>query len=237
MGFAWNISTPLHLFLSTLEYKRCCITCDTEQKAHQKMRMVSVRNGILTEQTIGRATPRSFPSGSVAAISPRRMSGSRLESKNGLVSSRRPRRQSLPTRGQNRLVAAYVTLVLCLNTRVYPSNLASAFQRGQKLTPLTLFDSIGGQRDDVRLAAMTTTRGLREQTSTRLSGDHRATKKMKPMPIVGYEAKEICEYYDRRPLEVGWRLNSLSLPLLGEKRGIYLGFIQSAMPLFLQVPN
>lgn len=32
---------------------------------------------------------------------------------------------------------------------------------------------------------------------------------------VGYDSKEICDYYDRRPLVVGWRLNSLSLPLLG----------------------
>jgi len=40
-------------------------------------------------------------------------------------------------------------------------------------------------------------------------------KKKRPMPMVGYNAKEICDYYDRRPLVVGWRLNGLSLPLLG----------------------
>lgn len=40
-------------------------------------------------------------------------------------------------------------------------------------------------------------------------------QKMKPMPITGYNAKKIEEYYDRRPLQVGWRLNSLGFPLLG----------------------
>eukprot|EP00560_Eucampia_antarctica_P002238 CAMPEP_0197841658 /NCGR_PEP_ID=MMETSP1437-20131217/46305_1 /TAXON_ID=49252 ORGANISM="Eucampia antarctica, Strain CCMP1452" /NCGR_SAMPLE_ID=MMETSP1437 /ASSEMBLY_ACC=CAM_ASM_001096 /LENGTH=726 /DNA_ID=CAMNT_0043451449 /DNA_START=302 /DNA_END=2482 /DNA_ORIENTATION=+ len=39
--------------------------------------------------------------------------------------------------------------------------------------------------------------------------------KQQPMPLVGYEADKIIHRYDRRPLEVGWRLNSLSLPLLG----------------------
>ena len=47
-------------------------------------------------------------------------------------------------------------------------------------------------------------------SSTRLE-----VKKKRPMPVVGYDAKKICEYYDRRPLVVGWRLNRLSLPLLG----------------------
>ncbi len=42
-------------------------------------------------------------------------------------------------------------------------------------------------------------------------------KKKRPMPVVGYNAEYICSYYDRRPLVVGWRLNTLSLPLLGEK--------------------
>ena len=41
-----------------------------------------------------------------------------------------------------------------------------------------------------------------------------AISRQKFMPVVGYKAEKICEYYDRRPLVVGWRLNSLSLPLL-----------------------
>ena len=34
------------------------------------------------------------------------------------------------------------------------------------------------------------------------------------MPLTGYDAKAIEAYYDIRPLQVGWRLNSLGLPLL-----------------------
>ena len=41
-------------------------------------------------------------------------------------------------------------------------------------------------------------------------------RKKKPMPIIGYSGDDICAYYDRRPLVVGWRLNILSLPLLGK---------------------
>ncbi len=48
-------------------------------------------------------------------------------------------------------------------------------------------------------------------SSTQLS-----VRKKKPMPIVGYNGQEICDYYDRSPLVVGWRLNILSLPLLGQ---------------------
>lgn len=43
----------------------------------------------------------------------------------------------------------------------------------------------------------------------------RKRQKMKPMPILGYSARTILAYYDARPLEVGWRLNSLGFPLLG----------------------
>jgi ABC1 atypical kinase-like domain len=40
-------------------------------------------------------------------------------------------------------------------------------------------------------------------------------QKTKPMPITGYDAQAIEAFYDRRPLQVGWRLNSLGFPLLG----------------------
>jgi hypothetical protein len=39
--------------------------------------------------------------------------------------------------------------------------------------------------------------------------------KTKPMPVTGYNAELIEDYYDRRPFQVGWRLNSLGFPLLG----------------------
>lgn len=50
-------------------------------------------------------------------------------------------------------------------------------------------------------------------------------KKKRPMPVVGYNSDEICKYYDMRPLVVGWRLNKLSLPLLGW----YLGLLQDKL--------
>jgi len=37
---------------------------------------------------------------------------------------------------------------------------------------------------------------------------------MKPMPVTGYDAKAIEEHYDMRPLQVGWRLNTIGFPLL-----------------------
>ncbi|CAB9520424.1 OF BC1 COMPLEX KINASE 3, chloroplastic [Seminavis robusta] len=43
----------------------------------------------------------------------------------------------------------------------------------------------------------------------------RQRRKTKPMPVTGYDFKDIEETYDRRPLQVGWRLNSLGFPLLG----------------------
>lgn len=44
----------------------------------------------------------------------------------------------------------------------------------------------------------------------------RNRQKTKPMPVVGYDANVILEHYDRRPFQVGWRLNSLAFPLLGK---------------------
>lgn len=48
----------------------------------------------------------------------------------------------------------------------------------------------------------------------------RDDKKMEPLPILGYDSDAIIDFYDRRPLEVGWRLNSLGLPLLGWYLGL-----------------
>ncbi len=45
-------------------------------------------------------------------------------------------------------------------------------------------------------------------------GTSRNKQKMKPMPVTGYDAKAIEEYYDMRPLQVGWRLNTIGFPLL-----------------------
>jgi hypothetical protein len=53
---------------------------------------------------------------------------------------------------------------------------------------------------------------------TRRSSSRKLRQKMKPMPILGYNARNILAYYDARPLEVGWRLNSLGFPLLGTSK-------------------
>ncbi|KAL3919342.1 MAG: hypothetical protein SGILL_003799 [Bacillariaceae sp.] len=58
--------------------------------------------------------------------------------------------------------------------------------------------------DIATTATATTSSQLQQQRKT----------KMKPMPLTGYDAKAIDAYYDIRPLQVGWRLNSLGLPLL-----------------------
>jgi hypothetical protein len=57
--------------------------------------------------------------------------------------------------------------------------------------------------------------GMSPQLRRRQSQRQRRRQKMRPMPILGYNARSILEYYDLRPLEVGWRLNSLGFPLLG----------------------
>lgn len=54
------------------------------------------------------------------------------------------------------------------------------------------------------------------------SWDSKRRKKTKPMPVTGYDAQSIEEYYDRRPLQVGWRLNSLGFPLLGWYLGLLM---------------
>jgi len=55
----------------------------------------------------------------------------------------------------------------------------------------------------------------RTTTTTQL-----ALRKQQPIPVVGYNGEEICDFYDRSPLIVGWRLNILSLPLLGWYLGL-----------------
>mmetsp|Transcript_29706 Transcript_29706/g.86570 ORF Transcript_29706/g.86570 Transcript_29706/m.86570 type:complete len:801 (+) Transcript_29706:3385-5787(+) len=78
-----------------------------------------------------------------------------------------------------------------------------------------------------RLSAATTDRALerphkaaqrayaKAASSPLVISNRRTNTQLQPIPVTGYNAREIAEYYDRRPWEVGWRLNSLSLPLLG----------------------
>jgi hypothetical protein len=56
----------------------------------------------------------------------------------------------------------------------------------------------------------------RNKKIANFSGTSLQLKKKRAMPVVGYIAEDICDYYDRRPLVVGWRLNKLGFPLLGK---------------------
>ena len=52
-------------------------------------------------------------------------------------------------------------------------------------------------------------------TTTSLQQATANTIALSPIPLSGYDATDILDYYDRRPWEVTWRLNILGLPLLG----------------------
>lgn len=55
-----------------------------------------------------------------------------------------------------------------------------------------------------------------QENPTNKNKTSRQRLKTKPLPVTGYDADAIIETYDRRPLQVGWRLNSLGFPLLGK---------------------
>uniref|UniRef100_A0A7S4N5F6 ABC1 atypical kinase-like domain-containing protein n=1 Tax=Odontella aurita TaxID=265563 RepID=A0A7S4N5F6_9STRA len=130
-----------------------------------------------------------------------------------------------PERRRRPLAVASAILILCLQGNISHSE---AF-----FAPVALVNRVvtisSSHRIDSRIFAATTdrvSRGWRERAGS-LKGPSPYTAQtsgmvIKPtkrsvdlMPVTGYNADEICEHYDRRPLEVGWRLNSLSLPLLG----------------------
>lgn len=69
------------------------------------------------------------------------------------------------------------------------------------------------RNDDSDISFMKEARTLRTQQKQTRRQSRRS--KMNPMPVRGYDAAAIEDYYDLRPLEVGWRLNSLGFPLLG----------------------
>ena len=59
-------------------------------------------------------------------------------------------------------------------------------------------------------------------------------KKKRPVSMVGYNANEICDYYNRRPLVVGWRLNGLSFLLLGTQKHYLLAVLLCDMVFIFQ---
>ena len=103
----------------------------------------------------------------------------------------------------------------------------AALQSGRKVLAFSAPHALPSPHIRTHLAAVTSERTAQPVHVSSLStNSHYMARrvdgrtKLRPMPVVGYEATEICEYYDRRPLEVGWRLNSLSLPLLGWYLGL-----------------
>lgn len=80
--------------------------------------------------------------------------------------------------------------------------------------------SIFGQVMALSSTGGATTRRINANTSVSISKNRMI--KQQPMPLVGYDAEKIIHHYDRRPLEVGWRLNALSLPLLGWYMGLLM---------------
>jgi hypothetical protein len=73
------------------------------------------------------------------------------------------------------------------------------------------------QSTGVNISDQSRTWNLQRRTTVSAQQDdrRRPRQKMKPMPITGYDAEAIEKFYDRRPLQVGWRLNSFGLPILG----------------------
>jgi len=72
----------------------------------------------------------------------------------------------------------------------------------------------GRRRDDNIISS------TNNNNNNNVSDRPRVSQKTAPIPITGYEADSIIDFYDSRPLEVGWRLNSLGLPLLGWYLGL-----------------
>lgn len=124
--------------------------------------------------------------------------------------------RSVEKKSTYRFAAAYLTLVALAIHKLVSVSLAFTYvtqsptkNAGNPYIPFatTLFSSS-------RQSQMSTL-GEYEATSPMRIPNKGPIKKTKPLPILGYDAEAICEHYDRRPLEVGWRLNSLGLPLLG----------------------
>jgi hypothetical protein len=90
-----------------------------------------------------------------------------------------------------------------------PVNFPGQGSRTWKQKPRDRGKSLDGDNSMNKAALLVTP----EKTTTK-----RVRIKTKPMPVTGYNAQSIEDYYDRQPFQVGWRLNSLGFPLLGMLR-------------------
>ena len=119
-------------------------------------------------------------------------------------SRRKGRRESRTSQCGFLLVS--VCALFSTGTRGYTNSFQSPVRRSSSLPSTSLFSSTDGNSEK--------TMNARKRIDEFSSGG-RWRQKTKPMPVTGYDAQGIEEFYDRRPLQVGWRLNSLGFPLLG----------------------
>jgi len=104
------------------------------------------------------------------------------------------------------IITAVAALLLNINTA--PTLYSSAFQI-PCVRRSTHTYSYADHNCRTAAAIVTTKTSLQQATSTA------NTIALSPIPLSGYDATDILDYYDRRPWEVTWRLNILGLPLLG----------------------
>jgi hypothetical protein len=120
--------------------------------------------------------------------------------------SNKQRLSSLASTTTTALIVLLTTL--CSDTSVVEGLLLNPIKVNLRNEPHTVLSA----------AARTVISGSNSSNRNEKNNQRVASKlrkqKMKPMPLTGYDAKAIEEYYDVRPLQVGWRLNSLGLPLL-----------------------
>lgn len=117
------------------------------------------------------------------------------------------------SKATRRRFAITVTVVsaLCLQNEAFTPSRRVEFRR--HVSPVFVETSVNGDR-------MSRTWNKNRQTPSDIS--FHPVRKTKPLPVVGYDAESICEFYDRRPLRVAWRLNCVGLPLLGWYAGLLL---------------
>lgn len=100
-----------------------------------------------------------------------------------------------------------------------PSSSPSSYTRGNQTKSGTTRITNSPKRSELQWSGSRLQRTSPDNSSNRsnvntISPTTKPVALKKPMPITGYDADAICEHYDRRPLEVGWRLNSLGIPLV-----------------------
>eukprot|EP00978_Attheya_sp_CCMP212_P025365 scaffold81460_cov42-Attheya_sp.AAC.2 len=86
-----------------------------------------------------------------------------------------------------------------------------------KSSSLSMSDAVSSAATGRRISQAAVLSGANSRTKSARTANFKAqgTRKNMLLPVVGYNANDISDYYNKRPWEVTWRLNSLGLPLLG----------------------